>query len=151
MSDMPAGFHGLVEAAFLSGDFDDIVSHFAEEAVVMPPNDSTLYGKPEVRAWWQEYFQYFRITGSVETEREMTVAGDQVFDRHAASITIVPKQQGARIRDDIRSLTVWKRQTNGGWKITHQMWNSTKPVGSGTNRYMTRALQKRPTHRPVSS
>jgi ketosteroid isomerase-like protein len=118
---------------------------FADDAIFMPPNDTTVFGKDEIRAWWEEYFSFFRVTSSVETEREVTAAGDQVFDRAAFSVTIVPKERGPRITDDIRSLTVWKNDAADGWKISHQIWNSTKPVGSGTNRYMTRMLQKKRT------
>jgi ketosteroid isomerase-like protein len=145
MSSAPEQFHELVRTS----ELDKIVSQYAEDAVVMPPNDSTLYGLAEVRAWWEEYFRYFRVTSSVETERETTVAGDQMFDRSSVSITIVPTESGARIKDDLRNLTVRKRQADGSWKISHQMWNSTQPVGSGTNRYMTRILQKKPA-RPSS-
>jgi uncharacterized protein (TIGR02246 family) len=143
MHNAPQKAEEQVLRASLSGDIDGIVSMFAEDAVLLPPNDTTIYGKEEIRAWWTEYFTYFRVTSSVETERDVTIAGDQAFVRTAFSVTIVPKQQGARILDDVRSLTVWKRDDEGAWKISHQIWNSTKPVGSGTNRYMTRMLQKR--------
>ena len=136
--------------ASLSGDVDTLVSLFADNAVVMPPNDTTVYGKDEIRSWWEEYFRFFRVTSSVETEREVTIAGDQAFERAAFSVIIVPKQQGARIRDDIRSLTVWRREPDGNWKISHQLWNSIKPVGSGTNRYMTRMLAKKSSQGPGS-
>jgi ketosteroid isomerase-like protein len=135
--------HQLVRQASLSGEIDALVSMFAEDAIFMPPNDTTVYGKEEIRAWWEEYFTFFRITSSVETENDITVAGNQAFIRSSFSVTIVPKQQGPRILDDIRNLTVWNQQPDGSWKITHQIWNSTKPVGSGTNRYMTRMLQKK--------
>jgi ketosteroid isomerase-like protein len=147
MSSGPEQYNEQVRQAALSGDLDKLVSQYDEDAVVMPPNDSTLYGQAEVRAWWKEYFQFFEITSSVETEREMTVVDDQMFDRRSVSFTILSKQNGARIRDDMRSLVVWKRQNDGGWKISHQMWNSTKPVGSGTNRYMSRILHKKPAQR----
>src|SRR5712671_1065519 len=126
MSRGPDQYHEEVRLAVLSGDLEKLVSQYAEDAIVMPPNDSTLYGLQEVRSWWEEYIQFFKITSSVETERTVTVAGDQTFDRRASSISILSKQSGARIRDDIRSLMVWKRQSAGDWKITHQMWNSTK-------------------------
>jgi ketosteroid isomerase-like protein len=135
--------HLRVLEASLSGDLEPMVSLFAEDAVVMPMNDTTLYGKSEVKAWWEEYFQYFNITSSVETERAVTYAGDLAFDRNAFSISIVPKQRGPKIKDDVRSLVVWKRGPDGSWKISHQMWNSVKPVGAGTNRYMTKMLQKK--------
>ena len=137
-----AAHHRVLEAS-LSGNLDELISAFADDAIVMPPNDTTLFGRSEVKAWWDEYVQYFKITSSVETEREVTYDGDQAFDRSAFSVTIVPNQHGPKIKDDIRSLVVWKRDTNGTWKISHQMWNSVKPVGSGTNRYLTRMLQKK--------
>ena len=126
----------------LSGDLNGLISLFADDAVVMPPNDSPLFGKDEIRSWWEEYFQFFKIESSVETDGELTVAGNQAFDRASFTVTIVSRISGTRIRDDVRSLIVWKHEPDGAWKISHQIWNSTKPVGSGTNRYMTRMLQK---------
>jgi len=82
--------------ASLAGNIDAIASLFADDAVVMPPNDTTLFGKAEIQAWWEDYFQYFRIVSSAESEHELTVADDQAFERGAASIVIVPKEQGPR-------------------------------------------------------
>jgi len=147
MSTAPELFHDYVRRAAFSGDLDKMVAQYADDAVVMPPNDSTLYGLAEIRDWWEEYIRYFNVTSSVEHEREMTVVGDQLFDRRSVAVTIVPKQSATRIVDDVRSLTVWKRRGDD-WKITHQIWNSTKPVGAGTNRYLTRVLQKKQNQRP---
>jgi ketosteroid isomerase-like protein len=144
MSDeLTVNFHQEVLKASIAEDIGIIMPLFAEDAVLMPPNDTTVFGKDEIRSWWEEYFSFFRITSVVQTERDVTVAGNQAFERYSFSVTIVPKQRGARILDDIRSLTVWRREPDGNWRITHSMWNSTKPVGSGTNRYMNRMLQKK--------
>src|SRR6266404_5087530 len=118
--------HGQVLKASLSGDINSILALFADDAVLLPPNDTTLFGKEEIRSWWEEYFSYFRLTSSVETERDVTVAGNQAFDRLCFSVTIIPKEGGARIVDNIRSLIVWKQEADGNWKITHQLWNSVK-------------------------
>ena len=135
--------HTLLLEASLSGDLTPFLTIFADDVVVMPNNDTTIFGKAELKAWWEEYFESFRITSSVETERELTVAGDQAFERQGFSVTIVPKRRGAKIRDDVRSLMVWKRNAAGDWKIAQQIWNSVKPVGAGTNRYMTHMLEKK--------
>jgi uncharacterized protein (TIGR02246 family) len=135
--------HQRILEASLSGELMPFLSLYAEDAVVMPNNETTLYGKTELKAWWEEYFETFRITSSVETERAINVAGNQAFERHGFTVTIVPKRQGAKIRDDIRSLIVWKREADGAWKIARHIWNSVKPVGEGTNRYMTHILEKK--------
>ena len=141
--------HDEVLKASLSHDLNLILNVFTDDAILMPPNDTTVFGKDEIRSWWEDYFSFFRVTSVKETERQLTVVGNQAFDRQSFSVTIVPKERGARILDDIRSLIVWRRETDGAWRISQQIWNSTKPVGSGTNRYMTRMLQKKGT-RPTS-
>jgi len=143
MSGGPAEFpHDRYREASRTGNVDGIVSLFADDAILMPPNDTSLYGKEEIRAWWEEYFQWFRITSSVEEDNAVIVNGDQAFSRTSAAVVISPTRRGDEIRDEIRGLTVWRREANGEWKITHQMWNSSHPVGSGTSRYMSKMAQR---------
>jgi uncharacterized protein (TIGR02246 family) len=134
----------ILEAS-LAGNAAVLISAYADDAVVMPPNDDTLFGREQIQGWWSDYFEHFRIASSVETEHEVTEAGDQIFETGTASVVIVPKESGPRIRDEIRVMAVWKRDSSQNWKISHMIWNSVKPVGSGTNRYMTRMLQKKST------
>jgi uncharacterized protein (TIGR02246 family) len=132
----------VIEAS-RTGDVKDLLDLFADDAVLMPPNDTSLYGKDEIAEWWKEYFQWFQVTSSILTEEEMTVDGDQAFHRVSVSIVIAPRKRGTKISDDMRGLTVWRRDAAGKWKITQQIWNSTKPVGSGTNRYMSKMVQRK--------
>jgi uncharacterized protein (TIGR02246 family) len=145
----PAGptdnVHKRILEASRSGDLKNLLDVFADDATLMPPNDTTLFGKEEITEWWKEYFQWFQVSSSIETEADLTVAGDQAFERTCFSIVIVPRKKGTRITDDIRGLTVWRRQADDSWKISHQIWNSTKPVGSGTNRYMSKMVQRKST------
>jgi uncharacterized protein (TIGR02246 family) len=137
-----ATLHELMVESTRSGDAETLISLYAEDAVLMPPNDTSLYGKDEIRAWFEEYTQWFRVTASVEEDRNVTVAGDQAFERTSFAVVIEPKRRGAEIRDEIRMLIVWRRESSGAWKITHQMWNSAHPVGSGTSRYMSKMAQR---------
>jgi len=135
--------HEEVFNASRSGDLTRLVALFTEDAVMMPSNDITIYGREEIRWWWEDYFKFFEISSVVETEREVTVDGNQAFERSSFSVSISPKAGGPPITDDIRSLSVWKQEAEGNWKISHRIWNSTKPVGAGTNRYMTLMIQKK--------
>jgi len=126
-----------------AGDIDALISMYADDVIVMPPNDTTLYGRAECREWYQEYYQYFRIVALSESEREVTIHGDFALERSGYMIAIVPVSGGSRIRDNGRSFNIWKRRADGSWKIWQSMWNSVKPVGSGTNRYLSRLTQKK--------
>src|SRR5438067_12582549 len=96
--------------AALEGDVNSIVSLASDDIVGMSPNDTTLYGKAEWKAWWEEYFQYFRIVGLTEPDRDIAITGDFATEISGYMIAIVPVSGGPRIRDDGRSLTIWKRQ-----------------------------------------
>jgi len=132
----------FLEAA-KAGDVDALVSLASDDIVSMSPNDTTVYGKAEYTAWWEEYFQYFRILAFTEPERSVVINGDFATEHSAYTLAIVPASGGTRIRDDGRSLTIWKRQTDHSWKMWQMIWNSAKPIGIGTNRYMSRLMQKK--------
>src|SRR2546425_4842971 len=126
-----------------AGDVDALVSCVADDIVSMSPNDTTVYGKDEYRAWWEEYFQYFRLVAWNEPERSVVINGDFATEHSAYMIAVVSAAGGSRMRDDGRTLSIWKRQQDGSWKIWQSIWNSTKPIGIGTNRYMSRLMQKK--------
>ncbi len=143
MSNGPSeSVHQLVREASESGDLTRLVSIYADDAVMMPPNDTTLFGKEEIAEWYKEYIQWFLLKSTTETDPDLTVVGNQAFHRASVSIIVVPKKQGEPIKDEARVLMVWRREPDGAWKITHQIWNSMQAVGSGTNRYISKMIQK---------
>lgn len=128
-------------------DFDQLASILSDDIVLMPPNDTSLYGKAEVIEWFKEYFANFKIANLTPTEREVFVAGEGVvIENWTYMVSIKPIDGSERIRDDGRFLTIWKRQPGGSWKMSHSIWNSIRPIGSGTSRFL--ALMKR---RPAKS
>src|SRR5689334_5480544 len=90
---------------------------FCEDAILMAPNETTLYGRSEVREWWEEYFKNFRITALATTEREVTMLGEWVIERIAYTIAITPVAGGERIRDDSRWFAVWRLDSDGVWRV----------------------------------
>lgn len=148
-NDPIADCHQRFLVAATNGDGDAMASLYCADAVVMTPNDTTLYGRAEVKEWFEEYFEHFRIGALDETEREVTIISDDwVLERFAYMIAIVPLKGGSgefgdRIRDDGRSLTAWKREPDGNWRMFQAMFNSTRPIGSGTIRFISRMSQRR--------
>src|SRR5262245_5281643 len=126
-----------------AGDVNGLVALAADDIVCMSPNDTTVYGNEEFRSWWEEYFQYFKVTAFTEPERSVVITGDIATEISLYMIAITPAAGASRIRDDGRALTIWRRQEDGSWKVWQTLWNSTKPIGIGTNRYMSRLMQKK--------
>jgi ketosteroid isomerase-like protein len=120
-----------------------VTSMFAEDVVLMPPNDTSIYGKEEADEWFSEYFAHFRIEGIAFTDRAVTVLEGWAIERFNYRVAIQPIAEGERIVDEGRFLTVWKRDSDDGeWKIAQQMWNSSRPIGSGTSRFMALLKQR---------
>jgi uncharacterized protein (TIGR02246 family) len=137
--------HQLSIEASKQNDVDALAALFCEDAVLMAPNETTLYGRSEIREWWEEYFQNFRIMAFVVSERDVTVLDGWAIERWAYTIAINPVAGGDRIRDDSRWFAVWKRDPDGVWRISQAMFNSIRPIGSGTSRFISRLSQKRKT------
>jgi ketosteroid isomerase-like protein len=122
-----------------TGDLSELDSILCDDVLLMPPNETSLYGKAEVKEWFQEYFRSFRIASITETDRDVTMSNDGIaIENWTYMVAIDPLGKGDRIRDDGRFLTIWKRQPDGAWKISHTIWNSVRPIGSGTSRFLAR-------------
>ena len=137
--------HERLIAASKAGDVETFVSLFSDDAVLMAPNEPTLYGKAEVKEWIEEYFQHFNIVALTDTERETTVMDGWAMERWGYMVAILPVNSAEfeRIRDDGRWFIIWKRETDGAWKMSQVMFNSIRPVGSGTSRFFARLTQRR--------
>jgi len=123
--------------AVKAADVPTIVTLYTDSAVLMPPNDSSLYGKKELQEWHEEYFADFRVVTFAETERDVSMFDGWAVERWAYLVAIQPLHGGERIRDDGRFLAVWKRE-EGVWRIAEAMFNSIRPIGSGTSRFLVR-------------
>jgi ketosteroid isomerase-like protein len=130
-----------LNAAFLKGDVATILSIYSDTAVLMAPNEPSLFGKQEIEEWHQEYFAAFRIITLEATEHDLTMSEGWAIERWAYLVAIESLNGSDRIRDDGRFLTVWKKE-DGGWRIQQSMFNSIRPIGSGTSRFLVRLKKK---------
>ena len=140
--EIAASVQRLIDA-YLAGDVAAIVSLHCEDAVLMPPNETSFYGRAEVKEWCEEYNEHFRLVTLIDTERQVTVLNGWAIVVWSYTVAIAPTKGGERIRDDGRWLQVWKRESDGVWRISHAMFNSIRPIGSGTSRFLSRMNQRR--------
>jgi ketosteroid isomerase-like protein len=131
------GSHKRFIEAVKAGDIAAIVSLYTDDGILMPPNDTSLWGKKELEEWHQEYFADFRVVTFAESERDVKLLDGWAVERWSYMVVIEPLHGGDQIRDEGRFLTVWKLDA-GGWRISQAMFNSMRPIGSGTSRFLVR-------------
>ena len=127
--------------AFLKSDVPTVLLYYGENSVLMAPNEPSLFGKREIEEWHHEYFSAFRIVALEQTEREVTMSDAWAVERWAYLVAIQSLTGEDRIRDDGRFLTVWGKE-DGAWRIQQTMFNSIRPIGSGTSRFLVRLKKK---------
>jgi ketosteroid isomerase-like protein len=147
-NDPTAAGHERWLQSIKEGDVASILSLFHPDAILMPQNETSLYGIDEIREWLEDYFKHFEITAYGDTEREVRITGSVAVERNAYMVAISPLRGGERIRDDGRFLTVWTSDGDGTWKISQTMMNSMRPVGSGTSRFMVRMMERQDEQAP---
>ncbi|HVR98202.1 MAG TPA: nuclear transport factor 2 family protein [Thermoanaerobaculia bacterium] len=77
-------------AAVNEANLDGVVSHWADDGVLMPPGQPAVSGKDAIRSWYQERFS--QVTTRIDIRSEEThVAGDIAYDRGTLTMTMTPR------------------------------------------------------------
>ena len=102
-------------------------SYYADDAVVLPPND-TLAGSKE--AILKPIAEFLKTPGlSVtwhQTKVEVAKSGDLAYAYGTYDMS-ADGPKGKPITDHGKIVEVWKKQADGGWKCVVDTWNSDLP------------------------
>ena len=114
-----------LSAADNAGDLNAILSHYSDEAILLPPDGPPLVGQPGVRSFYEPALSRFRFEVSFDAD-ETQVSGDWAFARGFINGRLVPKGEGTPVKLREKYIMVLRRQ-NGGWKIARLIWNASEP------------------------
>jgi ketosteroid isomerase-like protein len=97
-------------------------SLYVEDAVLLPPNGELIRGLAAIEACWKQL-----LAQGLSEIRSRSLAsgsdGDLGFETGEFELTIrVPG--GPIVQDRGKYLNVLRRGTDGRWRITYDMWNS---------------------------
>ncbi len=98
---------------------------YAENAVFMPPNQPAVEGRVAIRAWFAAFppMSAFSIT-SIKIDGQ----GDLAYERGTYALTIAAAGKAPAMEDHGKYLAVRRRQTDGSWLMTLDMFNSDVPL-----------------------
>ena len=108
-------------------DVDGTVALYADDAVVMPPNQAMAMDKLAERKAWSDIMvpgaEITLTSGKIEAAK----SGDIAYD--VGVYTLITKgKKGALTTDGGKYLMVWKKQSDGNWKAEAVEWNSDKAL-----------------------
>jgi uncharacterized protein (TIGR02246 family) len=107
-------------AAFNAKDAAKIASFYAEDAVVMPPNQPMVKGRANIEAHFKGEIQQ-GATNMQLNPVESSISGSQAFEAGTSTVTLPGGQT-----DRGKYLAILKRVGNE-WKIAYDSYNSDSP------------------------
>jgi uncharacterized protein (TIGR02246 family) len=113
-------------AALGRGDASGCAAVYTEDAKLLPPNSPLVTGKQAIQAFWQGGID-MGIKGATLQTVELEEHGDTVIEVGTYTLDIQP--EGADLmKDQGKYVVIFKRQTDGSWKLATDMFNSDLPA-----------------------
>ena len=121
-----------VIAAFNSHDAAAMAATYADDAVMMNPNQAAVEGKQAIQAAYEGLFK--EVQGKIAfTPLETQVAGDWAYDRGNYTVTLTSKS-GKPVENSYKYLVIVKRQPDGSWKLHRETGNRNNPPPSAAGK-----------------
>lgn len=112
--------------AFNGGDAAAVVALYADDATLLPPNSELIRGRQGLQDFWSAAMKA-GFKDVALTTVEVGGSGDTAYEIGQYSLTVQPEGQTPK-PDSGKYLVVWKRQTDGSWKLQVDIWNSNLPA-----------------------
>src|SRR5689334_18879541 len=98
------------------GDLPQVLRLMAEDVVFLTPGNPPMRGRDAFAAASREMASKVRIEGSSEVQ-EVRVTGDWAYCFTQLTVTITPRDGGEAKRRSGHTLTILRRNTDGGWVV----------------------------------
>lgn len=108
---------------------DAFIATFTDDAVMMPPNQETASGKEAINKLLHGLFS---MPGFGVKWQLLKVEGAKSGEMGTAYGTFemtMNDSTGAVMTDKGRFVNIWRKQADGNWKATYEMFNSSMPAG----------------------
>jgi len=114
---------------YASGDIDSVVTVFAEDARLMPPNVLAIEGREAVREFWKQAVTLGQWNFSLETV-SVIANGPIAVELGRYTVQINARQElppGIKAYDSGDYVCYWRLEEDGKWRIVYDIPSSDQP------------------------
>jgi ketosteroid isomerase-like protein len=116
------------EKAFSSKDLAGAVAFVESTGSILPPNAPIATGPAAVRALFDGFYALPALNLHWQaTSAEAARSGDLAYSSGTYEMTF-SSPSGKPLRDRGKYVTVWRKETDGSWKVVRDVFNSDLPV-----------------------
>jgi len=116
--------------AEMAGDVDGMMEIYAEDAVLFPPGEDPIAGKNAATSWMR---RRHLPAATISREQFQTSDLDVCADLAVETGTVTRQREApgnAPTTIGTPYIAVWKRQSDGSWRIQKDMWSGPGSAGS---------------------
>jgi uncharacterized protein (TIGR02246 family) len=110
-------------SGWLAGDTDALLALYADDPVLMPWGQPTVFGKDAIRPLYQSVFKEYAIKSQTRL-MDVEASGDLGYFWCTYALTAIPKAGGKLLEEEGKSVFIVKREHGGAWKIARLIDNS---------------------------
>jgi ketosteroid isomerase-like protein len=113
--------------AMTDKQLDATVSYYAEDASIFPPNAPMATGRNAIHNVWAQFFAmpgFFVTCHPIKIEAARS--GDIGYTQGPYDLTF-KDAKGNTVKDRGKYLAVWKKQSDGAWRVVADIFNSDLP------------------------
>jgi uncharacterized protein (TIGR02246 family) len=111
-------------------DMTKVMTYYADDAVLLPPNAPAVHGKAAIQQFWSGMLSSAKFNVTLTPDTILT-SGDLATEVGHYDLTVTPPGGGASIADKGKYSVTWRRGDDGKWRIAVDMFSSDAPPPSG--------------------
>jgi uncharacterized protein (TIGR02246 family) len=114
--------------ALNDSDTNAVMKLYADGGVFMPPYSPSAVGTTAVRQAYDAVFKAIKLSVKFSVAEVVEMAPDWVFARTNSAGTTTINATGAKTPEANQELFIFKKGTDGSWKIARYSFSSTNPM-----------------------
>lgn len=114
-------------AAHKYNDGSKLAEFYVDDAMLMPPDEPTVYGRQAIASRYQQDIEKFTAELTTNPE-EIEVSGNLAFVRGTFTVKLTPRTEGENIDATFKFIEILRKGADGSWKPYCDIWNSDAPL-----------------------
>ncbi len=111
--------------AVVAKNWPALAAMYSTDAAFMPPNESVVQGRAAIQSWLSAFPP---VTAFSLTPQQVDGQGDLAYARGTYMMTVTPPGAPAPVEDHGKYIVIERKQPDGSWLITDDIFNSDVPL-----------------------
>ena len=107
--------------AFKEKDSAGLAAVYDENAVLFPPDEQRIDGRPSIQKFWQGAID-IGFTDATLNTTDVQEAGDWAFESGTYAGKY-PDSTGKMVEETGKYIVIWKKSADGKWRWHWDIWN----------------------------